>query len=234
LLVIDPPWYNKSARRGKKYQFLSCDDLLQLPLRSLASCHPCGYVFVWVTNNPIYQKFIIEELFPAHNISYYGTWYWLKVTDSGEFVVPLCVTRAKHRRPYEPIIIGYYNGTCKKCNHHSASSCSCPLHSKNSHRTDNTPLNKRKLSDSKLDGTQSTETGYLPRHKVICSVPPKMHSRKPMLFDLVQDCLKREILGIELFAQSLHPNVLSWGNNVLLYQQLQDFAKSEWTSPVLF
>ena len=102
-LVMDPPWPNKSVRRGNKYQTLSLEQLESLPLDSLSG-QGC-IVAVWVTNDPAVTQFVKEILFPAQNIIYHGTWYWLKVTDSGEPIIPMGGSQS-FRRPFEQLILG--------------------------------------------------------------------------------------------------------------------------------
>jgi len=59
---------------------------------------------VWVTNNPKFQNFVVDKLFPQWNITYLTTWIWVKVTNNGEPVLPI---QAQNRKPYETLIIGY-------------------------------------------------------------------------------------------------------------------------------
>ncbi|KAJ3092999.1 Methyltransferase-like protein 4 [Quaeritorhiza haematococci] len=85
LVLIDPPWPNKSAKRAKKYHTLDKYDLFKLPVKSLSRM----YVAVWVTNKPKYVQFTKEKLFPAWNLELVGEWVWLKVTTRGEWVMDL-------------------------------------------------------------------------------------------------------------------------------------------------
>ena len=48
VIVVDPPWDNKSARRSKSYGTMSTGGLKALPIASL--CHADTWVFVWCTN----------------------------------------------------------------------------------------------------------------------------------------------------------------------------------------
>lgn len=64
---------------------------------------PGGLLAVWVTNKPKFRKFVMNKLFPTWNIKLVGVWYWLKVTTSGEPVVPL---DSPHRKPYEQLVLG--------------------------------------------------------------------------------------------------------------------------------
>ena len=44
---------------------------------------------MWVTNRERHQRFIHEELLPHWGLKHVATWFWLKVTNSGELVSPL-------------------------------------------------------------------------------------------------------------------------------------------------
>eukprot|EP01083_Nonionella_stella_P289714 985898_1 len=103
LVVADPPWHNKSVKRSKRYKTINHEHLLQMPVRQLLDSRSGGYVAIWVTNDPKLSEFVKNTLLPKWGCAYYGTWYWLKVCDSGELVMPF---RSTHRNPFEQIIIG--------------------------------------------------------------------------------------------------------------------------------
>ena len=44
---------------------------------------------MWVTNRERHLRFVHEELLPHWGLQHVATWFWLKVTDSGELVSPL-------------------------------------------------------------------------------------------------------------------------------------------------
>ena len=48
VVVIDPPWENKSVRRSGRYGTVPTHRLRQLPVPAM--CHPTTLVFVWCTN----------------------------------------------------------------------------------------------------------------------------------------------------------------------------------------
>ncbi|TPX71187.1 hypothetical protein SpCBS45565_g01317 [Spizellomyces sp. 'palustris'] len=100
-ILMDPPWPNKSVRRAGKYQEIDIYDLFRLPLKHLIK--PGGYLAVWVTNKPKFQRFVRDKLFSACGLTFIAEWYWLKVTLKGEWVVDL---DSLHRKPYEVLIIG--------------------------------------------------------------------------------------------------------------------------------
>lgn len=103
IIVIDPPWENKSAKRGRKYPWLSLGDIAKLPLQKLAKTG-C-IIMVWITNKPTIHRFVTDDLFKSNRIQYITEWHWLKITNTGEPVVDFAST---HKKPYETLVIGSY------------------------------------------------------------------------------------------------------------------------------
>lgn len=99
LVVMDPPWENRSISRSGNYGTLAPDQIARLPVKSLLSPQgispllmprssspstfmlpdPGAYVVVWVTNNPAIHNFVKHNLFPRWRTQYVATHYWLKV-----------------------------------------------------------------------------------------------------------------------------------------------------------
>ena len=77
-----------------------------------------------------------------------------------------------------------------------------------------------KRSGSSNDFQSFHKFKSFPLHKIICSVPCKLHSRKPMLFDVLKDFLAEDPKCLELFARNLTPGWTCWGNEVLKYQNI--------------
>ncbi|KAJ7564984.1 hypothetical protein O6H91_02G043000 [Diphasiastrum complanatum] len=103
LLVIDPPWENKSVSRRALYPTLPNKQLLRIPLKSLV--HLDGaLVALWLTNRQKLHQFVEQELFPTWGVKLITTWYWLKLTTEGELISSLDLT---HHKPYECLLIGY-------------------------------------------------------------------------------------------------------------------------------
>uniref|UniRef100_A0A3Q3AS12 Methyltransferase 4, N6-adenosine n=1 Tax=Kryptolebias marmoratus TaxID=37003 RepID=A0A3Q3AS12_KRYMA len=101
LIVIDPPWENKSVKRSRRYSFLPSTQLKRLPVPQLSSS---GCLLVtWVTNRPSHLRFVRDELYPHWGVQVVAEWFWLKVTTSGQFVFPL---DSQHKKPYEVLILG--------------------------------------------------------------------------------------------------------------------------------
>lgn len=101
VIVIDPPWQNKSVKRSKRYSYLSPLQIQQIPIPKLAA--PDCLVITWVTNRQKYLRFVKEELYPSWSVELVAEWHWVKITTSGEFVLPL---DSPHKKPYEGLVLG--------------------------------------------------------------------------------------------------------------------------------
>uniref|UniRef100_F6YE47 Methyltransferase 4, N6-adenosine n=1 Tax=Macaca mulatta TaxID=9544 RepID=F6YE47_MACMU len=99
VIVIDPPWQNKSVKRSNSY--LSPLQIKQIPIPKLAA--PNCLLVTWVTNRQKHLRFIKEELYPSWSVEVVAEWHWVKITNSGEFVFPL---DSPHKKPYEGLILG--------------------------------------------------------------------------------------------------------------------------------
>ncbi|KAM9331754.1 N(6)-adenine-specific methyltransferase METTL4 [Pholidichthys leucotaenia] len=106
LIVIDPPWENKSVKRSRRYSSLPSSQLKQLPIPLLASLN-C-LVVTWVTNRPSHLRFVRDELYPHWGVEVVAEWFWVKVTTSGQFVFPL---DSPHKKPYETLILGRHRSS---------------------------------------------------------------------------------------------------------------------------
>ncbi|XP_074549063.1 N(6)-adenine-specific methyltransferase METTL4 [Halichoeres trimaculatus] len=103
LIVIDPPWENKSVKRSRRYTSLPSTQLKRLPIPQLASSN--SLVVTWVTNRPSHLRFVRDELYPHWGVEVVAEWFWVKVTTSGQFVFPL---DSHHKKPYEVLVLGRY------------------------------------------------------------------------------------------------------------------------------
>ncbi|XP_070784535.1 N(6)-adenine-specific methyltransferase METTL4 [Enoplosus armatus] len=106
LIVMDPPWENKSVKRSRRYSSLPSSQLKRLPIPLLAS--PNCLVVTWVTNRPSHLRFIRDELYPHWGVEVVAKWFWVKVTTSGQFVFPL---DSHHKKPYEVLVLGRYRSS---------------------------------------------------------------------------------------------------------------------------
>ncbi|KAM9337589.1 N(6)-adenine-specific methyltransferase METTL4 [Symphorus nematophorus] len=103
LIVMDPPWENKSVKRSRRYSSLPSTQLKRLPIPLLAS--PNCLVVTWVTNRLSHLRFVRDELYPHWGVDVVAEWFWVKVTTSGQFVFPL---DSHHKKPYEVLVLGRY------------------------------------------------------------------------------------------------------------------------------
>ena len=185
-IVADPPWENKSVKRGKKYNWLTNQQIKELlPVKRIVS-DKC-LVVMWVTNKQKIMNFVKDDLFKDWGFKYLTEWHWIKVTKSG---VPVFPFESAHKKPYETILVG------------------C------------TPQMEEYLTKNSIDIN----------NKVIFSVPSTTHSHKPPLNDILNLIFERfdsEARFVELFARSLMPGWVSWGNETLKMQNLSYFESSE-------
>ncbi|KAI8890398.1 MT-A70-domain-containing protein [Backusella circina FSU 941] len=100
LIVMDPPWPNKSVYRSSQYGCQDIYDLFSIPIPDMLT--PDSVVAIWVTNKPKFRHFILDKLLPAWKLKCVAEWIWLKVTVKGECVFPL---DSSHKKPYEQLII---------------------------------------------------------------------------------------------------------------------------------
>lgn len=108
VVVLDPPWWNRSVRRSNKYPFLTSKEISELPLPSILA--DGALVVVWTTNSRTLVESIKDSLFSNWSVQFVAEWQWLKVTTSGEMVIDL---ESVHRKPYETLVVGIH----KKCLH---------------------------------------------------------------------------------------------------------------------
>lgn len=103
LIVIDPPWENKSVARSKKYATFHHTELLKIDVPALTDPDEC-VLAIWVTNRPQYTAFILETLLPQWGFTLHDTWFWLKVCANGDLVTPI---ESSHRLPFEKMVVAY-------------------------------------------------------------------------------------------------------------------------------
>ena len=105
LIVMDPPWSNRSVRRSHKYrtteQQRADDPFLQsLPIIE-QSLHHDGLVAIWVTNKPAIQEQVVSSLGDL-GFSLRAEWVWIKITKHGQPVYDL---GGLWRKPYEKLLL---------------------------------------------------------------------------------------------------------------------------------
>ncbi|NWR07626.1 METL4 protein, partial [Paradoxornis webbianus] len=109
VIVIDPPWENKSVKRSNRYSHLSSWQIKQIPVPALAA--PNCLVVIWVTNRQKHLRFVKDELYPHWSVKTLAEWHWVKITTAGEFVLPL---DSLHKKPYEVLVLGRVQGDVKE------------------------------------------------------------------------------------------------------------------------
>jgi N6-adenosine-specific RNA methylase IME4 len=105
LIVLDPPWSNRSARRRGAYATTALKDVRDM----LEKLHLERYlapqnvtVAMWATNSTnshALTKQFLEDL----GLVVYEEWLWIKITDQGELVLPV---DGVWRKPWETLYIG--------------------------------------------------------------------------------------------------------------------------------
>ncbi|UNI13472.1 hypothetical protein JDV02_000215 [Purpureocillium takamizusanense] len=117
LIVLDPPWPNRSARRrrnqGDRYATAATmpqarDLLAAVPVA--AHLAPDGLVAVWITNKARAAELLTAPatgLFAAWGLEPAVEWTWLKVAASGE---PLYPVDSQWRKPWERLLVAKRRG----------------------------------------------------------------------------------------------------------------------------
>jgi N6-adenosine-specific RNA methylase IME4 len=110
LILLDPPWPNRSVRRSSQYHthtYLEMASLVAI-MQGIFLAHldrendKKAIVGIWTTNSAKSHQAAYSALDSA-NLQVTEEWIWLKVTENGEPVVPL---DGLWRKPYEVLLIG--------------------------------------------------------------------------------------------------------------------------------
>jgi N6-adenosine-specific RNA methylase IME4 len=105
LIILDPPWPNRSARRKKSYGISRANFEIKELLSSIPIVHHVtedGFVGVWVTNKPAFREMVLG-IFEEWGVCLVEEWIWIKVTSSGETISEL---GSRWRKPYEILLVG--------------------------------------------------------------------------------------------------------------------------------
>lgn len=113
VVVMDPPWPNRSAKRKRGgyttcYSHEATRQLLSL-IPVPAHLAPGGLVAVWVTNSRSATELLTGKggLFSQWGLELAAEWIWLKVTASGE---PMVDVESTWRKPWERLLIAKRRG----------------------------------------------------------------------------------------------------------------------------
>ncbi|KND88774.1 Uncharacterized protein C22G7.07c [Tolypocladium ophioglossoides CBS 100239] len=113
LIVLDPPWPNRSARRRTdKYATAASLPEIRALLTSIpVSAHlaPDGLVAVWITNKASIPELLTSPagVFASWGLELATEWTWVKITSSGE---PLYDIDSLWRKPWEKLLIAKPRG----------------------------------------------------------------------------------------------------------------------------
>ncbi|KAL6244175.1 hypothetical protein RBB50_009045 [Rhinocladiella similis] len=104
LILMDPPWTNRSVRHASQYR--TAEDQGSDPFRQATeivetSLSPQGLVAIWITNKASIRANVVQT-FGSMGFSLEEEWIWIKVTTQGLPVMPL---NGLWRRPYEVLLL---------------------------------------------------------------------------------------------------------------------------------
>jgi len=104
LILMDPPWSNRSVRHAGTYR--TAEDQITDPFEQAleitkASLAPRGLIAVWITNKASIRANVVQAL-QALGYCPLDEWIWIKVTKNGLPVTPL---DGIWRRPYEILLL---------------------------------------------------------------------------------------------------------------------------------
>lgn len=116
LILLDPPWPNRSVRRSRHYhtQPYHDMDILTQHIRDILRVHLYNgtgggrdesIAAIWVTNATKARKAAYDAIQSA-GLSVCEEWVWIKTTANGEPITPV---EGLWRKPYETLIIGKRN-----------------------------------------------------------------------------------------------------------------------------
>ncbi|RMZ89302.1 hypothetical protein DV736_g3462, partial [Chaetothyriales sp. CBS 134916] len=117
LILMDPPWANRSVRRSKQYKtaegqpgdpFLHTLPIVDNHLRE------DGVVAIWIANKPV-DRVKVEATMQEHGLQLVEEWTWTKITSHGE---PVTALDGVWRKPYETLLLFRHNpsstGRCRR------------------------------------------------------------------------------------------------------------------------
>lgn len=223
LILMDPPWPNKSVRRSKHYQthhYSEMDvlteglrDILRVHSHDPKTKHPFkphpdppiqseqSIAAIWITNAEKARRAAYGALSGA-GFSICEEWIWVKTTWDGQ---PISALDGLWRKPYEILVIGRKSGHTVNAN----------VNGNGNGNADNTP------PLSQMDDLTLVSEAITTR-RVIAAVPD-LHSRKPNLKSLfenvffTEDGQLQEYSALEVFARNLTAGWWAAGNEVLRF-----------------
>jgi N6-adenosine-specific RNA methylase IME4 len=199
LILLDPPWPNRSVKRTHKTAnstYSTAQSLgaihqlimgMDLDVLMADSC----LVAMWITNKPAVRDLVLGEngLFDCWGVELVEEWVWLKTTVHGEPVTPI---DSIWRKPYEILLLG-----------------------------------RRSRQYVAPAGKSPTRHESVPK-RVLASVPD-LHSRKPCLKELFETLIPdpRSYRALEVFARHLVAGWWSWGDECIKFNGEQYWQCAE-------
>jgi N6-adenosine-specific RNA methylase IME4 len=190
LVLLDPPWPNRSAKRAKSYEQIGgmpyfMKMLLKMDIDNYLEHN--ALVGVWITNKEALRGHILGAggLFEKWNVGLIEEWIWIKTTVHG---APMFDIDSLTRKPYEILLLG------------------------------------RAAPNA---WTKMVPAPFV-RKRVIAAVPD-IHSRKPCLKELLEPYMAdpKDYSALEVFSRYLVSGWMSWGNEVIKYNNDMYWAAQE-------
>ncbi|KAF2855951.1 MT-A70-domain-containing protein [Plenodomus tracheiphilus IPT5] len=108
LVLLDPPWPNRSAKRKGAYEQVGGMPFLKKMLLKMdvdTYLEHNALVGIWITNKASLRKHVLGRggLFETWNVGLVEEWVWIKTTSKGE---PMFDIDSGMRRPYEVLLLG--------------------------------------------------------------------------------------------------------------------------------
>ena len=193
LIILDPPWHNKSVTRSRQYS-TQRDDPLSC-LRPVLGLHIAGngLVACWITNKASARAEALE-CFRVWGVRLIEEWVWLKITIKGE---PVYNVEGVWKKPFEVLLVG------RKMGHEDVGS-------RNSKGNTGSEVEHGKNNVAEVEGGV--------KRRLIVGVPD-LHSRKPSLRRLMEPVVGKgeEYRALEVFTRSLTAGWVAWGDEVLKF-----------------
>jgi N6-adenosine-specific RNA methylase IME4 len=108
LVLLDPPWPNRSAKRKGAYEQIGGMPYLKKLLLKMDMDNYLEHnalVGIWITNKPALREHVLGPggLFETWNVGLVEEWIWIKTTTKGE---PMFDVDDAMRKPYEVLLLG--------------------------------------------------------------------------------------------------------------------------------
>ncbi|KAH6614914.1 MT-A70-domain-containing protein [Boeremia exigua] len=108
LVLLDPPWPNRSAKRKGVYEQIGGMPYLKNMLHRMdldSYIENNALVGIWITNKPALRDHVLGAggLFETWNVGLIEEWIWVKTTTKGE---PMFDIDDVMRKPYEVLLLG--------------------------------------------------------------------------------------------------------------------------------